>query len=154
MGETPMNPGTILLVEDNPDDVALAMRALRRSNIKNDLIVAGDGEEALQRILPPDGGNGLPALVLLDINLPKVNGLDVLRALRSDERTRYLPVVVLTTSSEERDIVESYRLGANSYVRKPIIFEDFLEAIRILGLYWLLVNQPAVGPLGKPHEHP
>jgi two-component system response regulator len=149
-----MNPGTILLVEDNPDDVALATRALRRSNINNDLIVAGDGEEALQRVLPPGGGNGLPALILLDINLPKVNGLDVLRALRSDERTRYLPVVVLTTSSEERDIVESYRLGANSYVRKPIIFEDFLEAIRILGLYWLIVNQPAVGPLGKPHEHP
>jgi two-component system response regulator len=141
-----MNPGTILLVEDNPDDVALATRALRRSNIQNDLLVAGDGEEALRRI---QGGNGLPVLVLLDINLPKVNGLDVLRAIRSDERTRYLPVVVLTTSSEERDIVESYQLGANSYVRKPIIFEDFLEAVRILGLYWLLVNQPAAPPLGK-----
>jgi two-component system response regulator len=168
-----MNPGTILLVEDNPDDVALATRALRRSNIKNDLVVAGDGEEALRHILPADAdadaddagayagngrpgdaGHGLPVLVLLDINLPKVNGLDVLRAIRSNERTKYLPVVVLTTSSEERDIVESYQLGANSYVRKPIIFEDFLEAVKILGLYWLLVNQPAAVPLGKPNDHP
>jgi two-component system response regulator len=147
-----MNPGTILLVEDNPDDVALATRALRRSNIKNELVVAGDGEEALQRIL--HGDNGLPVLVLLDINLPKVNGLDVLRAIRADERARYLPVVMLTTSSEERDIAESYQLGANSYVRKPIIFEDFAEAVRILGLYWLLINQPVVGPLGKPNGQP
>jgi two-component system response regulator len=135
-----MTPGTILLVEDNLDDVALTRRALRKSNITNELVVAGDGEEALRHILP---GGPLPVLVLLDINLPKVNGLDVLRAIRADDRTRCLPVVVLTTSSEERDIVESYQLGANSYVRKPIIFEDFLESVRILGLYWLLVNQNA-----------
>jgi two-component system, response regulator len=149
-----MNSGTILLVEDNPDDVALATRALRRSNIKNDLVVAGDGEEALRRIMPGHKDTVLPVLVLLDINLPKVNGLDVLRAIRSHEHTRYLPVVVLTTSNEERDIVESYQLGANSYVRKPIIFEEFLEAVRILGLYWLLINQPAARPLGRPNGHP
>jgi two-component system response regulator len=144
-----MNSGAILLVEDNPDDVALTIRALRRSNIQNELVVAGDGEEALRRILGGETGTASPALVLLDINLPKINGLDVLRAIRADERARCLPVVVLTTSSEERDIVESYQLGANSYVRKPIVFEDFLEAVRVLGLYWLLVNQPAAPPLGK-----
>jgi two-component system response regulator len=148
-----MTPGTILLVEDNLDDVALTRRALRKSNITNELVVVGDGEEALRQILPGDAR--LPLLVLLDINLPKVNGLDVLRAIRADDRTRCLPVVVLTTSSEERDIVESYQLGANSYVRKPIVFDDFLEAIRILGLYWLLVNQPVSSILqGNPNEQP
>lgn len=139
-----MNDGTILLVEDNPDDVALTMRAFRKNSIGNPVDVAADGAEALGYLLDPD--RPLPALVLLDINLPKVNGLDVLRRVRADERTSLLPVVVLTTSNEERDIIESYHLGANSYVRKPVVFSDFLEAVRMLGLYWLLVNQPVAEP--------
>jgi two-component system response regulator len=141
-----MNPGSfILLVDDSPDDVALTLRALKKNNITNTIEVASDGEEALRFLLPEDGDSGraLPALILLDINLPKINGLDVLRAIRTNERTRYLPVVVLTTSNEERDIVETYNLGANSFVRKPVAFGEFLEAVRMLGMYWLLVNQPA-----------
>ena len=116
------------------------------------MAVACDGEEALRYLLP-DPATGaitapLPLMVLLDINLPKINGLDVLRRIRSHERTKHLPVVVLTTSSEERDIVESYDLGANSYVRKPVVFESFIDAIRVLGLYWLLVNESAPVPFG------
>ena len=137
-----MKTGDILLVDDNPDDVALTLRALKQNNIGNPVHVAYDGEEALSRLLAEGPGTGLPSLVLLDLNLPKVTGLEVLRRLRSVPRTRYLSVVVLTTSSEERDIVESYSLGANSYVRKPVVFSDFLEAVRLLGLYWLLINQP------------
>jgi two-component system response regulator len=136
-----MNGDAILLVEDNPDDIELTTRALRQNNIKNELVVATDGEEALRYLQPEGGMPQPPLLVLLDINIPKINGLEVLRTLRSDPRTRCIPVVVLTTSNEERDIVESYQLGANSYVRKPVAFENFLEAIRLLGLYWLLVNQ-------------
>jgi two-component system response regulator len=148
----PIKPGTILLVEDNPDDVTLTVRAFRKNNISNEMAVACDGEEALRYLLP-DAATGtvtapLPLMVLLDINLPKVNGLDVLRRIRSHDRTRHLPVVVLTTSSEERDIVESYDLGANSYVRKPVVFESFIDAIRVLGLYWLLVNESAPAPFG------
>jgi len=140
-----MNMGTILLVDDSPDDVALTLRALKKNGMTNHVDVAADGEEALQYLLPDGGGEApLPALVLLDINLPKVSGLEVLRIIRAHDRTRYLPVVVLTTSNEERDIVETYNLGANSYVRKPVVFGDFLEAVRVVGLYWLLVNQPAV----------
>ena len=140
-----MNTGTILLVDDSPDDVALTLRALKKNGMTNHVDVAADGEEALQYLLPDGGGEApLPALVLLDINLPKVSGLEVLRIIRAHDRTRYLPVVVLTTSNEERDIVETYNLGANSYVRKPVVFGDFLEAVRVVGLYWLLVNQPAV----------
>jgi two-component system response regulator len=135
--------GTILLVEDSPDDVMLTQRALRKNNIGNRVIVANDGEQAIDYLLPADGKRIVPALILLDINLPKLSGLDVLRAIRGDERTRYLCVVVLTTSSEEQDIVSSYDLGANSYVRKPVEFDNFLEAVRVLGLYWLLVNQNA-----------
>ena len=139
-----MNEGVILLVEDNPDDVLFTLRALKRNNIRNEVVVAVDGAQALDRLLPPDPADALnPALVLLDVNLPKVGGLDVLRRVRAEEKTRALPVVVLTTSNEERDIVESYRLGANSFVRKPVIFDEFMEAARVLGLYWLLVNQPA-----------
>jgi two-component system response regulator len=150
--ELPIKPGTILLVEDNPDDVTLTVRAFRKNNISNEMAVACDGEEAL-RYLIPDAATGsvtapLPLMVLLDINLPKINGLDVLRSIRSHERTKHLPVVVLTTSSEERDIVESYDLGANSYVRKPVVFESFIDAIRVLGLYWLLVNESAPAPFG------
>ncbi len=134
----------ILLVEDNPDDVLFTVRAFERSNISNELVVAADGEQALEYLLPADGARApLPALVLLDVKLPKVDGLEVLRRIRSDSRTAGLPVVVLTTSSEERDIVESYRLGANSFVRKPVTFGEFVEATKVLGVYWLLVNQPA-----------
>ena len=142
-----MNPSaTIMVVDDSPDDVALTLRAFKKNNITSKVMVASDGEEALRYLLPDDdSSNPVPALVLLDINLPKINGLEVLRRLRQDERTRYLPVVVLTTSNEERDIVETYDLGANSFVRKPVVFGDFLEAVRVLGMYWLLVNQPAKG---------
>ncbi len=145
-----MMDGSILLVEDNPDDVTLTLRALEQNNISNEMIVATDGEEALRYLLPDDPAVPLPVLVLLDINLPKISGLDVLRSIRTHERTRYVPVVVLTTSSEERDIVESYQLGANGYVRKPVVFDNFLDAIRILGLYWLLVNLPVAAPYGAP----
>jgi CheY-like chemotaxis protein len=134
---------TILLVEDDPDDEALTLRALRRAQVGNAVLVARDGVEALDRLLGDGAGpREIPQVVLLDLKLPKIDGLEVLRRLRADERTRLLPVVVLTSSSEERDLVESYRLGANSYVRKPVDFGEFAEAVGRLGLYWLLVNQP------------
>lgn len=136
-----MKNGAILLVEDNPDDIALTSRALKQNNIRNELRIAADGEEALRYLLPDQGMTTPPVLILLDLNLPKLSGLDVLRRIRSDSRTKFVPVVVLTTSNEERDIVKSYQLGANSYVRKPVVFESFLDAIKLLGLYWLLVNQ-------------
>jgi two-component system response regulator len=137
------NTGAILLVEDNPDDVMFTLRAFDKNNISNEVVVAGDGEQALHYLLPEDGSAPLrPALILLDVKLPKVDGLEVLRRIRADPRTYSLPVVVLTTSNEERDIVESYRLGANSYVRKPVVFGEFLNAARVLGVYWLLVNEP------------
>ena len=139
-----MNGGPILLVEDNPDDVLFTVRAFEKNKMQNEVVVAGDGEEALSYLLPPGGEPGLvPSLVLLDVKLPKIDGLEVLRRIRSDPRTAALPVVVLTTSSEERDIVESYRLGANSFVRKPVVFNEFLDATNVLGVYWLLVNEPA-----------
>lgn len=139
-----MNTGTILLVEDNPDDVMFTLRAFEKNKIFNDVVVAADGEQALEYLLPADEYKALrPALVLLDVNLPKVNGLEVLRRIRSSSRTAGLPVVVLTTSNEERDIVDSYRLGANSFVRKPVMFGDFVDATKVLGVYWLLVNEPA-----------
>jgi len=139
-----MTGGPILLVEDNPDDVLFTLRAFSRNHIRNDIVVARDGEQALRLLFPSDGRNSLrPALILLDIKLPKVDGLEVLRTVREDARTRSLPVVVLTTSSEDCDIVESYRLGANSFVRKPVVFEEFVAAANVLGMYWLLVNQPA-----------
>jgi two-component system response regulator len=141
--------GKILIIDDNPDDVTLTLRALRKNNITNAVEVAADGEEALRMLLPPDeppgGPDALPALILLDLNMPKVSGLEVLRSLRADSRTKYLPVVVLTTSTEERDIVKTYDLGANSFVRKPVSFNEFLDAVRLLGMYWLLVNRPAGG---------
>lgn len=140
-----MNPGKILLVEDNPDDVALTMRALKSHNITNDVVVAQDGVQALDCLL---GGkmDELPAVILLDLNLPKVNGLEVLQRIRADERTRLLPVVILTSSDEERDVVKGYSLGANSYVRKPVDFVEFTEAAKQLGLYWLLMNRVPLPP--------
>ncbi len=132
----------ILLVEDDPDHEALAIRALRKSNVANEVRVARDGEEALQYMKAVGEGTApMPQLVLLDLKLPKVEGLDVLRSIRASEKTGILPVVVLTSSDEERDIVASYRLGVNSYIRKPVNFTDFAEATRQLGMYWLLLNQ-------------
>jgi len=139
---------TILLVEDNPDDEALTLRALQRAKIRNEVVVARDGVQALDYVFGTGKHAGrdttlMPQVVLLDLKLPKVDGLDVLRRLRADERTRFLPVVILTSSSEERDRIEGYRLGANSYVRKPVDFTRFAEAVQHLGLYWLLLNEPA-----------
>lgn len=140
-----MEPKVILLVEDNDDDVALTLRAFRKSNILNEIIVAHDGAEALDYLF----GRGdycdrdpavLPQLILLDLKLPKVEGLDVLREIRAHPATRFLPVVILTSSDEESDILESYRLYANSYIRKPVDFNRFLEAVQQLGLYWLVLN--------------
>ena len=139
-----MNPGKILLVEDNPDDVALTMRALKSHNITNDVIVVEDGVQAVEYLLGAKGRPGaeeLPAVVLLDLKLPRLDGLQVLERIRADERTRLLPVVILTSSDEERDIVKGYSLGANSYVRKPVDFVEFTEAAKQLGLYWLLMNR-------------
>lgn len=135
-------PSTILLVEDDPDHEALAIRALRKANVVNEIKVARDGAEALEMIEKfESGAEPMPQLVLLDLKLPKVQGLDVLRAIRGKEKAALLPVVVLTSSDEERDIVSSYRLGVNSYIRKPVNFTDFAEATKQLGMYWLLLNQ-------------
>jgi len=146
-----MSDKFILLVEDNPDDVALTLRALKKNNVANEVIVAGDGAEALEYLMATGKYAGratsdLPEVVLLDLKLPKVGGLEVLRAMRTDPQTRLLPVVILTSSVEEQDVITSYDLGANSYIRKPVNFEQFLEAVRELGLYWLVLNQaPPVG---------
>lgn len=131
----------IVLVEDNPDDEALTLRALRKNNIANQVIVLHDGAEALEFLLAPDAPT--PQLVLLDLKLPRIDGLEVLRRLRSEPRTALLPIVVLTSSTEERDMLESYRRHANSYIRKPVDFEQFIDAVRQLGLYWLVLNQIA-----------
>jgi len=128
----------IILVEDNPDDERLTIRALRRGNVVNEILVARNGEEAITMVL---NANPLPSVVLLDLKLPKVDGLEVLRQIRANERTHKLPVVVLTSSSEENDIVDSYDLGANSYVRKPVEIDKFTEAIRQLGMYWAVINE-------------
>jgi CheY-like chemotaxis protein len=141
------HPKAILLVEDNPQDELLIARALRNINLANQLDVARDGQQALDYVFQQGefagrAGADLPAVVLLDINLPRVNGLEVLRRLRADPRTRLLPVVILTSSDEERDRLRSYESGANSFVRKPIEFAEFAETVARLGNYWLLVNQP------------
>lgn len=141
-----MDEKTILLVEDNPDDEALTLRALKKNNIRNKVVVAHDGSEALDFLFctgvyadrdPKD----LPQVILLDLKLPKVDGLEVLRRIRADERTSLLPVVILTSSKEEQDMVQSYKNGANSYVRKPVDFNQFVEAAHQLGLYWLILNE-------------
>ena len=129
----------IFLVEDNPDDERLTIRALQRSNITNQIQVARDGEEALRMIFT---ATPLPCVVLLDLKLPKIDGIDVLQQIRANERTQFLPVVILTSSSEERDIVESYSGGANGYVQKPVDFGQFAEAVAQLGLFWALINEP------------
>ncbi len=141
----------ILLVEDNPDDAELTLRSLRRNNILNEVVIARDGAEALDYLfaIGPYAGRDPPVrpdVVLLDLKLPRLNGLDVLRRLRADPRTQLIPVVILTSSSEDEDILASYRLGANSYVRKPVEFARFAEAVKQLGLYWLLTNE---SPLGR-----
>lgn len=146
--------GVILLVEDNPDDEALTLRALKKNNIANEVVVARDGVEALDYLFGTGAHAGrdvsqLPQVVLLDLNLPRLGGIEVLRRIRSEPTTQLVPVVVLTSSKEEHDVVVSYRLGANSYVRKPVDFLEFVEAARQLGLYWLVVNEPPPGA-GRP----
>ncbi len=136
----------ILLVEDNPDDEALTLRALKKNNVKNEVVVARDGAEALDYLFGTGKYEGrnpsvIPQFVLLDLKLPKLDGLEVLRRLRADARTRVLPVVILTTSNEEKDRFRGYDLGANSYIRKPVDFDQFIEAVRQLGLYWLILNE-------------
>lgn len=145
----PENAVEILLVEDNPNDLELALHALKRHHLANRIHVARDGEEALDFLFGADGRpggapNGVPKVILLDLKLPKVDGLDVLRRVKGDPDLRKVPVVVLTSSREERDVVESYELGVNSYIVKPVDFEQFTEAVRQLGLYWVLLNQPPV----------
>jgi CheY-like chemotaxis protein len=136
----------ILLVEDNPDDEMLTLRAMRKNNIANEVIVVRDGAEALDYIFcmgkfKHRDPEEIPQVILLDLNLPKIGGLDVLKQVRSNESTALYPIVILTSSKEERDLVESYRFGANSYIRKPVDFNQFSEAIRQLGLYWLVLNE-------------
>ncbi len=142
-----MASDVILLVEDNPDDEKLTIRALNRNNISNEVFVARDGVEAMDYVFARGVHserdiNNLPRLVLLDLKLPKADGLEVLKQIRADERTKRLPVVVLTSSKEEQDLVDSYNLGVNSYIRKPVDFILFSEAVRQVGLYWLVLNEP------------
>lgn len=141
-----MDNKIILLVEDNPDDEALTLRAFKKNNIGNDVVVARDGAEALDFFFGTGAYAGrdmrvMPAITLLDLKLPKIDGLEVLRRLRGDERTKLLPVVILTSSNEDQDLINGYRLGANSYIRKPVDFGQFVEAVRQLGLYWLVLNE-------------
>ena len=137
---------TILLVEDNPDDAKLSLRAFKRNKMLNPIVVARDGVEALDFLFARGAyaeraGKAPPTLIILDLKLPKLDGLGVLKAIRGDARTRLIPVVILTSSKEEQDLIQSYSLGANSYVRKPVDFTEFMEAVRLLGIYWLMTNQ-------------
>jgi two-component system, response regulator len=145
------NRKVILLVEDSPADEELTLRALDQSHVSNEIVVVRDGEEALDYLIgsntsPTQGLPPLPQVVLLDLHLPKVGGLEVLRQVRANPRTQLLPIVILTSSSEEEDVISSYRLGANSYVRKPVGFQHFAEAVQQLSLYWVLINQPPPPP--------
>jgi CheY-like chemotaxis protein len=149
-----MSSKIILLVEDNPSDIGLTQRALEKSRVANDLVVAEDGQEALDYLFGAGAHAGrdvteLPTLVLLDLKLPRVGGLEVLARIRADERTRRLPVVVLTTSKEDQDVAASYDLGVNSYIRKPVDFDQFAQAIQHLGLYWLVLNEPPPPKVSK-----
>lgn len=142
-----MNDRTILLVEDNPNDVALTLRALRKNNILNEIDTVRDGAEALDYLLCQGNyadrdKDAMPAVVLLDLKLPKLSGIEVLQRLRADERTKLLPVVILTSSKEDQDLIDGYRFGANSYVRKPVDFTQFSQAVLQLGLYWMVLNEP------------
>jgi len=142
-----MENKVILLVEDNPDDVMLTLRAFKKNNILNEVIVVRDGEEALQWLFcegkySERAATVSPSLILLDLKLPKIGGLDVLKRMRADDRTKLLPVVILTSSKEDQDLCKGYTYGANSYVRKPVDFDEFIEAVRQLGLYWLMINEP------------
>lgn len=148
-----MTGKTILLVEDNPDDEALTIRALRKAHVSNEVIVARDGAEALDFLFAEGSYQGRntniqPQIVLLDLKLPKIDGLQVLERIRADKRTELIPVVILTTSKEEKDLISGYSLGANSYVAKPVDFVEFTEAVKNLGMYWLLINErpPFIGP--------
>jgi two-component system response regulator len=137
---------TILLVEDNPDDVELLLRALRKNNIANDIAVTGDGAEALDYLFATGkyvdrDADEIPRIILLDLKLPKLNGLQVLERIRADKRTELTPVIILTSSKEEQDLISGYKSGANSYVRKPVDFNEFVDAVRQIGLYWLLINE-------------
>ena len=137
---------TILVVEDNPDDVELLLRALRKNNIANDIVITHDGAEALDYLFCTGAyadrdKTAMPRIILLDLKLPKLNGLQVLERLRADERTMLTPVIILTSSKEEQDLISGYKTGANSYVRKPVNFNQFVEAVRQIGLYWLLINE-------------
>lgn len=144
-----MNSRPILLAEDNPDDQQLALRAFKKSNLSNEIIIAKDGVEAIEYLFgtgPYAGAEPppLPAVALLDIKMPRMDGLEVLAAIRENERTRFLPVVILTSSKEEQDIVKGYSLGVNSYVRKPVDFNEFLKAVQHMGLYWLILNEAPI----------
>ncbi|MGH7378651.1 MAG: response regulator [Candidatus Methylomirabilales bacterium] len=141
-----MEKKVILLVEDNPDDEALTLRALKKNNIKNEVLVVRDGVEALDYLFTTGAYAGrdtslMPQIILLDLKLPKLDGLEVLRRIRADARTKLLPVVILTSSNEEKDLTDGYSLGANSYIRKPVDFAQFTDAVRQLGLYWLVLNE-------------
>jgi two-component system response regulator len=150
-----MESKTILLVEDNPDDEALTLRALKKNNIMNEVVVARDGAEALDYLFSRGAQANRnpqkqPAITLLDLKLPKVDGLEVLRQIRANPSTQLLPVVILTSSREEQDLINGYRLGANSYIRKPVDFSQFMEAVRSLGLYWLVLNETPPDRGGQP----
>ena len=142
-----MSDKTILLVEDNPDDEALTLRAMRKNNIANEIVVARDGAEALDYLFGTGAHAGrdlskMPGIILLDLKLPKLDGLEVLRRLRAEQRTKLIPVVILTSSKEEQDMISGYELGCNSYVRKPVDFNQFVQAVGSLGMYWLVLNEP------------
>lgn len=147
-----MKDPIILLVEDNPGDAMLTERALKKSNVLNRLVVARDGQEALDYLFAQGDHKDrdireMPVLILLDLNLPRMDGLAILKAIRANEKTRCLPVVILTSSREQQDVITSYHLGANSYIRKPVDFEQFVEAARQLGIYWLVLNEPPIPPV-------